>query len=231
MILPLLLYFEPSLIFLINSIVGNSLTFALGPKLLDGDHSHEPSEEHRKEGEGHLPSSQQVGEQGHDQHSEEIHASNSDSNHQNGHTEEANEQTSLLPEPVVRRGEQVKHSVFSKGKRQWESLSPWAKTTLDFCYAFLNPPLIGAVIGAIFGLTPPLHKVFFNDPQAGGIFKAWLTDSVGNIGSLFATLQVVVVGVKLSSSLRKMKRGEEGGRVPWVITTLVLFVRFILWPA
>lgn len=61
--------------------------------------------------------------------------------------------------------------------------------------------------------------------------NSWLTASLKNIGQLFVTLQVVVAGVTLSSSLRKMKRGEEGGSVPWLPAILVLTVRFLFWPA
>ncbi len=131
----------------------------------------------------------------------------------------------------MRRVQQAERSRYGIGKEQWDKLRPWTQYLLEFSYSFLNAPLIGAVIGAILGLAPPLHKAFFSSPQEGGIFTAWLTDSVSKIGGLFATLQVVVVGVKLSSSLRKTKKGEESGRVPWVPTTFVLFVRFVLWPA
>jgi hypothetical protein len=68
--------------------------------------------------------------------------------------------------------------------------------------------VIGALIGAVIGLASPLHKAFFNEPSDGGIFKAWLTASVKNVGDLFAALQLVVVGAKLSGSLLKMKKGE-----------------------
>jgi predicted permease len=63
----------------------------------------------------------------------------------------------------------------------------------------------------------------------GGIFNAWLTESLKKIGQLFVTLQVVVVGVSLSSSLRKMKRGEQKA-LPWAPTLLILVVRLVLWP-
>lgn len=221
--------------FLVNYIVGNSLTFALGPKLLDGEESPEEVEEIQKQANNGSPQARQDAEQGYNQDLERPET------HRNGHgngdnrqaedTEGAHEQTSLLPEPLVRRVQQAERSGYGIGKGQWDKLRPWTRYFLDFTYSFLNAPLIGAVIGAILGLAPPLHKAFFNSPQEGGIFTAWLTDSVSKIGGLFATLQVVVVGVKLSSSLRKMKKGEESGRVPWVPTTFVLFVRFVLWPA
>ena len=210
--------------FLVNAIVGNSLTFALGPKLLDAEESPEEEEvEDKKKPDGDEPSEN-------DPRDEER------GNQPNGHAEDhsdngdPNEQTSLLPDPVVRGGEEAGRHTYRQGKKGWDQLPQWAQKFLDFMYAFLNAPLIGAIIGAVIGLVPPLHKAFFSEPQQGGIFTAWLTSSVKSVGSLFAALQVVVVGVKLSSSLRKMKKGEDSGSVPWVPTTFVLFMRFIFWP-
>lgn len=218
--------------FLVCAIVGNSLTFALGPKLLDGE---EAPDQEAGEGEGDgdeaeaanggvegtedveqgriRPTEQQNGDAGHDDDEEHV-----------------NEQTSLLPDPIVRHGQKAGRKGYQKGKKYWDKLPPWAQNLLDFMYAFLNAPLIGAVIGGVIGLTPPLHRWFFNEQQEGGFFKAWLTSSIQNVGDLFAALQVVVVGVKLSTSMRKMKQGEDSGRVPWVPMTFVLVVRFLVWP-
>ena len=210
--------------FLVNAIVGNSLTFALGPKLLDAEESPEEEELEDKKKPGRDGSSE-------NRPNDEEHG-----NQLNGHAEDhrddenTTEETSLLPNPVVRGGEEAGRSTYRQGKKGWDRLPQWAQKSVDFMYAFLNAPLIGAIIGAIIGLVPPLHKAFFSEPQQGGIFTAWLTSSVKSIGSLFAALQVVVVGVKLSSSLRKMKKGEDSGSVPWVPTTFVLFMRFIVWP-
>ena len=219
--------------FLVNSIVGNSLTFALGPKLINGEElPEEEDDEQHKQGNGYRLQAPTDAEQGNSQSSGQPQQQQNGPTHEdNGETEEAHEGTSLLPGSVVRRGKQAQRSGYDQGKKQWGKLHPWTKASLSFLHSFLNAPLIGASIGAILGLVPPLHKAFFSEPQEGGIFNAWLTDSVSKIGGLFATLQVVVVGVKLSSSLRKMKRGEEGGRIPVVSATFVLFVRFILWPA
>jgi predicted permease len=102
---------------------------------------------------------------------------------------------------------------------------------LGFMDGFLNAPLIGAVVGAIIGLARPLHRLFFNNPEKGAYLKAWLTESVQNIGSLFPALQLVVVGAKLSSSLTKMKKGEASGSVPCMPMLSIIFIRFIMWPA
>lgn len=191
--------------FLVNAIIGNSLTFALGPKLLDGEESPEQHESlENKNANG-------FGKNAHVQGEEQAHdRTQGDHNDRHQPNEETfSEQTSLLPEPVVRRGEEAENAGYQKGKKQWNKLPPWVRSLLGFGYSFLNAPLTGAVIGAILGLAPPLHRAFFNEPQQGGIFSAWLTDSVKNIRELFAALQVVVVGVKLSSSLRKIKRASK----------------------
>ena len=212
--------------FLVCSIVGNSLTFALGPKLLDGEESPDEEEVDQKkaveDGNENGAADEEDLEHGHPQ---------------NGHARQPaedsasiNEGTSLLPNHIVRGSQHVGNKGYAHGKFYWDRLPSWARSFLDFMYAFLNAPLIGAVIGVTIGLAPPLHKAFFNSQAEGGFFNAWLTTSVENIGGLFATLQVVVVGVKLSSSLRKMKRGEESGSVPWKPTLFVLIVRFIIWP-
>jgi hypothetical protein len=78
--------------------------------------------------------------------------------------------------------------------------------------------------------VPPLHRALFADTEQGGYSKVWLASSVKNIGDLFAALQVIVVGVKLSQSQRKMKRREHSGAVPWRLTVFAMSIRFNLWP-
>jgi auxin efflux carrier family protein len=68
-------------------------------------------------------------------------------------------------------------------------------------YGLLNAPIIGAVVGAIIGFTPPIHRAFFSQPKKGGYFTAWLTESMANVGELFPALQPVIFGAKLSISV------------------------------
>jgi len=185
--------------FLINAMVSNSLTFALGPKLLNGN------EEDGEEKQGDDES--------------------------DGEEEEANEQTSLLPDHVQHEGGKAAARTGKHAKHYYKKLHPWMQEAIKFSYSFLNAPLIGAVIGAFIGLTPPLKKAFFADPKEGGFFKAWLTTSLENVGELFAALQVIVVGVKLASAMRKSRRGEESGDVPMMPLFIVNFMRHIIWPA
>ena len=172
--------------FLMNAMIGDTLTFAMGPKLLDGERAPK----------------QKGGEDDEDQHGpaarplfprepEECNSNGTaspggrDSRQEN---EEPDEQISLLPS-FVRSGElAAKRYGYDKGGKAWERFPPWLRSLLHFSYAFLHTPLIGATTGAIIGLVPPFHKAFFGDPENGGIFTAWLTDSVKNIGGLFASL-------------------------------------------
>ena len=219
--------------FLVNAIIGDSLTFALGPKLLDGEEAPDKKEDQNRSKPTRGPARGTLFPQSGESSGEAGNGHAQSDGHEDGDqdTEEANEQTSLLPGPVVRTRLAAERYGYVQGKDKFEKLPKWLQSFLGFSYAFLHAPLIGAVTGAIIGLVPPLHKAFFGDPQSGGIFTAWLTDSVKQIGGLFAALQVVVVGVKLSSSLRKMKRGEDSGTVPLVPLIFVMIMRFVVWPA
>lgn len=222
--------------FLVNAMIGDMLTFAMGPKLLDGEHAPDKKKEDGGEDQrepvdndpprGPLFPLQPEQSNGHGTFG--AHPDGQESRQEN---EGPHEQTSLLPS-YVRSGElAAKRYGYEKGEKAWAKFPPWIQSFLHFSYAFLHAPLIGAVTGAVLGLVPPFHRALFGDPENGGIFTAWLTDSVKNIGGLFASLQVVVVGAKLSSSLRKMKRGEDSGTVPWISVIFVTIMRFVFWPA
>ena len=200
--------------FLVCAIVGNCMTFAVGPRLIDAEHAPDDHDDDDKK------QADQTG--GHDESQANGHAI------PNG--DEPDEVTSLLPNVIRGAEDRAESAAYRRGKRRWDTFSPRTQTVLSFLYDFCNAPLIGAVIGAIIGLTPPLHRAFFNDSFEGGIFTAWLTSSMQNAGDLFVSLQVVVVGVSLASSLRKMKRGEAGGQLPWKAATFVLIIRFVVWP-
>ncbi|KAJ4298236.1 hypothetical protein N0V90_006135 [Kalmusia sp. IMI 367209] len=197
--------------FLINAMVSNSLTFALGPRLLRPSDEDAP-EDDNKEGE--------ESDDGEEEQSMER-----------GVDGIIDEETSLLPQRAVRPINGVERRGYKRTQRWLQSLPPWAQQTLGFLYQFANAPLLGTVVGAIIGLTPPLHRLFFNDSDDGGYFNAWLTTAIKNIGDLFATTQIIVVGVKLSQSLRKMNAGEDSGTVDKKSMAFVFLIRFFVWPA
>ncbi|KAF2201182.1 hypothetical protein GQ43DRAFT_463365 [Delitschia confertaspora ATCC 74209] len=205
--------------FLVFATVSSCLTFAVGPRLVDSEHAPESDSEDSKslvgQGEG----------------VEEERARNGDI---------VNEETGLLSPEVGRRERMAsvtsmtffpskpKFTTLPHERRPWKTFIPlmrWRDLSertqwwLLFLYDFLNAPLAGAVLGAIVGLTTPLHTAFFSDTYEGGIFTAWLTASWKNIGSLFVPLPLVVAGISLYTSYQDSKASSPSEDV-----------RFVIWP-
>ncbi|KAH7379426.1 auxin efflux carrier [Phaeosphaeria sp. MPI-PUGE-AT-0046c] len=205
--------------FLINAMVSNSLTFALGPRLL-------------KPGDEDAPENEEDGEEDQENEGEDQGAGNG-----NGHGDIErgpdgliNERTSLLPQRVIKPTNRIEKKGYLKTRNWFNSLGPKSQEFVDIAWQFANAPLLGAIVGAIIGLTPALHRLFFNNSNEGGYLNAWLTTSIKNIGDLFASTQIIVVGVKLSQSMLRMKRGENSGEVSKGSLALVTLIRFVIWP-
>lgn len=164
--------------FLVCSIVGNSLTFALGPRLLDDEESPDTKgKEDNQEDEysvqnGHMET--------------DAERANPTNNHGRTAEEEQefeNETTTLLPDSLARRGEETSKKLNAHLESGWSKLPHSLQTILSEMYSFLNAPVIGAVVGAILGLVPPFHRAFFSEPEKGGFFKVWRGCSTHLIGS------------------------------------------------
>lgn len=205
--------------FLVCAVVSNCLVFALGPVLLDGDEARDDRDQSHINGSANHY-------QGDRQRSEDE-------------SEEIEETTSLLPDRVREIESQAyesihdtTHNFLHRHHVHFDDFSRRTNKNLSIIGSLFNAPLIGAAIGFLIGLVPALHRAFFSDSQDGGIFTAWLTQSLRNTGELFVSLQVIIVGVKLSSSLRKMKRGDEdgAGSLTWNATLFVFFMRYLFWP-
>lgn len=209
--------------FLINSMLSNGLTFALGPKLLDGGSEDEDSDGNRARRsrhrsfifEHHIP--------------EDIEDEQSLAEEGNG---EASENTYLLPSKIQTPLSTTYGRVVLKLNGWFHKLPKAIQTLLAFCASMVNAPLIGAGLALIVGLISPLHRAMFNDMQAGGWLKAWFTSSLKNVGELFTALQMFVVGTKLSSSIDQGRtEGEtEDTRVPKLSLAVIYLLRFILMP-
>jgi len=202
--------------FLVNAMISNSLTFALGPRLLkpgdedapdSGSEDEQENEDDRGEGNG-----------------------NGNGDIERGPDGLVNEHTSLLPSRTIKPANRIEKKGYLKTRNWFNSLGPKTQESIDIAWQFANAPLLGAIVGAIIGLTPALHTLFFSDSNKGGYLNASLTTAIKNIGNLFASTQIIVVGVKLSQSLLRMKRGEDSGEVSKPSLALVTFIRFFVWP-
>ncbi|KAI9819019.1 MAG: hypothetical protein M1826_001234 [Phylliscum demangeonii] len=204
--------------FLVCSMIGSSLTFAVGPKLLDGELAPDLPDDAHKHG-----AAQSHVEDGHGRgRAHEVEDDDND--------ERVDEHTSLLPDVFNRNAHHAMDVGRRRGQQVWDWLPATLQTVLHYLGEFLVAPVLGAIIGSIIGLAPALRRLFFARTTDGGYFSAWLTTSVQNVGDLFAVLQLVVVGCNLSGSLRNMKQRKDSGVVPWAPALFVFAVRFVLWP-
>lgn len=221
--------------FLVFSTISSCLTFAVGPRLIDTEHAAD-SDEDSSSSSGTLL----------DPEDEDLESGD--------HEAEPSENTGLLRVPVEngRKADRGRHASvasitffpsqpkFVTVKRRpryiprpkWGELSPRMKWWLLFFYDFLNAPLIGAVLGAIIGLVPPLHRAFFSDTFEGGIFTAWFTESLKSLGQLFVPLPLVVAGISLYTSYQESRQpgNRQVAQVPLLSTAFILVVRFVVWP-
>ncbi|RYN65385.1 hypothetical protein AA0118_g3502 [Alternaria tenuissima] len=200
--------------FLVNAMVSNSLTFAIGPGLL------RPGDEDA--------SDEQEGED--DEDNGQANEDGESSDIERGPEGIIDEETSLLPQRITKPANRIEKKGYLKTQKWYNNLSPWLQETLNITWHFANAPLLGAIVGAVIGLTPALHRLFFSPSNEGGYLNAWLTTAIKNIGELFATTQIIVVGVKLSKSMLRMKRGEDSGEVRKGSLAIVTLIRFIIWP-
>ena len=197
--------------FLVNAMISNSLTFAIGPRFLDCSEDLDAKE---------------AEEDKDDSQSEAEHLEN-----QEQEAERENEESSLLPNRAVRGATRASHTTYNTLASYYQHLPNLLQKILLTLWEFINPPMIGAALGALIGLVPALHRLFFSSQQEGGYLNAWLTSALRNVGDLFAALQVIVVGIKLSASMLKWKKGEASGSMPWMAFVVVVLVRFVIWPA
>lgn len=163
---------------------------------------------------------------------------------ENEEGEEVDEQTSLLPKPI----QEARHTLSAKTHHLFSYLPRPVRRRIDALDSpFLDTAILCTATGILLGLVPKLHRAFFSSYEEGGIFNAWLVSSIENVGTLFTSLQVFLVGCKLGVSFERMKRSsspsstEEGleeeeeevggsGRVPIRAIVVVYTVRLILWP-
>ncbi|KAJ5586697.1 uncharacterized protein N7459_002462 [Penicillium hispanicum] len=147
--------------------------------------------------------------------------------------EQLTENTSLLPQ----RAQKARHA--AKNCIHW--LTQWLGSFVPhrvrqelmapFGSPFADVAICCTMLGALLGLVPALHRAFFAQSEDGGIFQAWLTTSVRNIGRLFTTLQIFMVGCKLGVTLEHMVTERNSGPTPMRAISTIFLVRLVVWPA
>ncbi|KUJ16590.1 uncharacterized protein LY89DRAFT_749390 [Mollisia scopiformis] len=212
--------------FLVFATVSSCLTFAIGPRLVDSEHAPEPVKDEMSS------SDEETTYEDDEPHSptDETHLllpNTTSSSARHPSVSSLQFFPSRRPQPSSTHTTTAKNLTLHRRpslipKPRWSKLKESTKWWLVLLSDFLNAPLLGAVLGAVIGLVPVLHRAFFAE---GGNFTAWLTASLKSIGGLFVPLPVVVAGVSLWNA-----RGQGGWTVGWGTTLFILVVRFIVWP-
>ena len=220
--------------FLVFATVSNCLTFAVGPRLIDTEHAPEGPKEADTDADRDAEQQAAIEAGEADERTALLNSRPSTSSY--AHFSFAPVKRSLQA-PVLTDEQTPRSAVNSRRasivpESRWQRLGPRTRWWLLFLCDFFNAPLVGALAGAVIGLAPPLHHAFFSDTADGGIFTAWLTASLRNIGSLFVPLPVVVAGVSLYNAMVEAReRGPLAASVPWLTVSFIVLVRFVVWPA
>ncbi|EXJ63783.1 hypothetical protein A1O7_00118 [Cladophialophora yegresii CBS 114405] len=251
--------------FLVFATVSSCLTFAVGPRLIDTEHAPEMDDSKEGADDDHDEPFDANEQQDRDQENGNGNADERTGLLQSSPSTSPNERRSTITFasavnyaentffPSIRRSSvglpSTRRSSISipqnrrasiVPKKQWYKLGPRAKWWLLFISDFFNAPLLGAIIGAVIGLVPVLHRSFFNDTYEGGIFTAWLTASLKSIGGLFVPLPVVVAGVSLYTAMKEARNAsassdtsstDKSKKMPWITVTFIMVIRFVIWPA
>ena len=229
--------------FLVFATVSSCLTFAVGPRLIDMEHApdhHEEDKDPDSDDEDGYEADEE-NDVGHDR-DEDVAPTTETSNLLSVSTDGRRRSVvpvSFFPSKAREDNAKVKKTTNQDrrpsiiARKKWFKLSDRTRWWLLFLYDFVNAPVIGASLGAVIGLVPRLHVAFFSDTYEGGIFTAWLTESLKNIGGLFVPLPVVIAGVSLYTAYKKSKSDPEShaSATPWGTTIFILVIRFVVWPA
>lgn len=200
--------------FLVCAVVSKTAGYIIGPKLL---------QENKEDG-----NEQDTG----GQNSQEWQWRQEDGEDDGQPTEESDERTSLLRQTETRRFYKATKRVRGWGRRISSYFPDRVKQELmaPFGSPFADVAVASALLGAFLGLVPSLHRAFFNPADNGGIFNAWLTASMKNIGKLFTTFQIFIVGCTLGVSFERMKASRNSGKIPIRAIIIIFIVRMVAWP-
>ncbi|KAI0821657.1 auxin efflux carrier [Trametes gibbosa] len=112
------------------------------------------------------------------------------------------------------------NSIADRPNIHWPKRIQPLEKPLNKLWSYMSPPLIGATIALVIGITPPLHHLILS--KDGALYTS-ITQSIANLGELFVVLQTFTVGAELAL----VKSSHPG----LIATSWVLFVRFFIMPA
>ncbi len=174
---------------LVNAMISNVITFAVGPRMLRGSSDAASEDQHDDLDDAMSP-------------------------------EEEESQPLLVTQRVQKRIKvhwQATRDTAGSIKIYLQQLLPsYVKNFFAALFQLMSGPLLGALLAIFVGVIPGLHDAFFSD---GGVFTSWLTRSIRNVSDLFTSLQMFIVGSKLT---------KPSSAIGWRTIVYIFLVRFII---
>ncbi|EPQ54205.1 hypothetical protein GLOTRDRAFT_44443 [Gloeophyllum trabeum ATCC 11539] len=198
-------------IVLLNSIIQQMVTFGLGPMVFRIDKARA-----KKDGGDDDPEGLRPGRQPHGYPTVQDREHVGLLHDYDGDDQDADDYTG----PLHRLEDVPNMELYSRLPPRMRKAVDAVSKPLNKVLAVFNPPLIGGIVALIIGITPPLHEAFLSKD---GIFYNTLTEAVSNLGQLFVTLQMFVLGAQLAT----VKSANPGVKS----TLWVLLIRYGFMPA
>ena len=115
--------------FLVNAMIADSLTFGLGPRLLESSHTEDaPDKKEGQEDDDDSPEAERRNEEEDEEQARET------------------EETSLLPNKAVRKSVLSERKIARLAQRGYHKLPAWMQSALAGAWSFVSPPLILSLI-------------------------------------------------------------------------------------
>ncbi|KAI0745662.1 auxin efflux carrier [Earliella scabrosa] len=207
---------------LLNAVVQQSLTFQLAPSIMarddddargkDDDDDDLESQDRLRPGPGRMTSVAQDPERVGLLHDHDHDRECDDDDEQSDDSEETRAEQSL--------GRQALDDIADRPDIHWPERLRVLERPLKKTVSSISPPLLGAILALVIGITPPLHHAILDED--GALYSS-VTQSIENLGELFVVLQTFIVGAELA-----IVRSSNPGVLS---TSWVLLVRFIIMPA
>jgi len=89
----------------------------------------------------------------------------------------------------------------------------------------MTPPLLGAFLGIIVGIVPPLHAIFVTD---GGVLNRTVFAAIGACGRASVPLILLCLGAQIYSILMQPKQASKVSQTSTLV--IILFLRMLLLP-
>ncbi|KAF7976248.1 hypothetical protein HWV62_7292 [Athelia sp. TMB] len=187
-------------IVLLNSIVQEIITFALGPRLLAMDSTKPsrpdtPDDALRPGAAPHALGLPTVQDHEHVGLLDDISDDGEEDDEERNIHGAADRLASAAPHAVPAKAARVLGIERAGKSAPAKLVKKHSAKVWSAAKAWMNPALVGGIVALILGIVPPFHYAFF---AKEGVFTHTITKAAENLGGLFGALQMFTLGATLA---------------------------------